>query len=316
MGQLVKQTASAVAVGDTLATLIDWVNIESLSGFTIIVANAGGGSGNDITDIQVDTSVDGGVTVLTDRHAGVPAVPIASGASATGTFTETAAFIRIRALCAAGEDTTADAFLLADSSTGRICTLADVKDRLGLTDTDHDTTIARVITGLESLFNSFTQRTLLVTAADITEYYSAEGPYLQIDRYPIVSITSIKETLDYAFDSATALTVNTDYRLVKTGKNGVIYRMHIPWQSAADGVQVVYRAGYCPAGQSPSAGEFAMPADLREAAIEQASFIFKRRDDIGLASVGFEGGSLQKFSAIKLLPMVEQVLKSYRRPRL
>ena len=42
MGELVKKTSAAVAVTDELTTLIDWVNIEQVSGFTLIVKNAGG----------------------------------------------------------------------------------------------------------------------------------------------------------------------------------------------------------------------------------------------------------------------------------
>ena len=75
MGQLVKKTAAAVAVDDSLTTLLDWTNIETLADFTIVIENAGGGSANDITDIQIDTSDDAGVTPSLDQHAGVPAVP-------------------------------------------------------------------------------------------------------------------------------------------------------------------------------------------------------------------------------------------------
>jgi len=84
MSELVAKTSVAVAVDEDLTTLVDWVNIESVSGFTIIVDNAGGGSANDITDVQIDTSDDGGVTSNLDQHAGVPAVPVASGKASQG----------------------------------------------------------------------------------------------------------------------------------------------------------------------------------------------------------------------------------------
>ncbi len=316
MAELVAKTSAAIAVDDSLTTLIDWVNIEQVSGFTIIVANAGGGSANDITDVQIDTSDDGGATPNLDQHAGVPTVPITSGNAKPGTFTETAKFVRVRAVCAEGEDTTATATLLADSASGRICTLADVKDRLGLTDTDYDQMINRIIVGIEAVFDGFTNRQLIVPAADVTEYYTACGPQLQLNRWPIVSITSIKQAVDYDFASADALTANAGYRLVNAGKNGIVYRMYTAWLIIPDCIQIIYRGGYTSAGQTPGTGETAMPNDLREAAIEQASFIFKRKDDIGLAGVSAEGGSISKFSAIKLLPMVEQVLKKYRRPQL
>jgi len=47
--------------------------------------------------------------------------------------------------------------LLADSVTGRICTLTDVKDRLGISDTEHDKAINRIISGLEAIFDGHTK---------------------------------------------------------------------------------------------------------------------------------------------------------------
>jgi len=318
MSELVKKTASAIAVSASLTTLIDWVNIEQLSGFTVIVNNAGGGSADDITDVTIDTSDDGGITSSLDQHADTPAVPVASGAASVDTFTETAKFIRIRAKCTTDEDTTAEAVLLADTSTGRICTLSDVRDRLGIAvaDTDNDTAIAQLITNLESLFNAYCNRQLILNSTDATQYYTGQGARLQLLRYPIVSVTSIKVAYDYDFDSATALTANTDYRIIAGGLTGILFRMYIPWESAEDSIQIIYKAGYCAAGQSPADDEFAMPGDLREACIEQTTFLFKRRDDIGLSSVGMDGGSFSKFAPMDLLPMVKKTLDRYRRPQL
>ena len=308
--------SSAVAVSDELTTLINWTNIESLAGFTVVIENVGGGSGDDITDVQIDTSTDGGTTSSLDQHAGVPAVPVTAGNAKRGTFTETAAFVRIRALCASDKDTTAIAYLLADSSVGRICTLADVKDYIGETKTDYDSIINKIILGAEALFNNFTFRNLILNTTDETVYLTGNGtPRLVLPRYPVLSITSLKEAIDYDFDLDT-LVANTDYRLVAGGKNGIIYRMGCNWYEMDDSIQVIYKGGYVPAGQTPGTGETAMPADLREAAIMQTSFIFKRKDDIGLSAVSFQGGSINKFSEVELLPMVKDTLLSYRRPTL
>jgi len=315
MSELVAKTLAAIAVDEDLTTLIDWVNIETLSGFTVVVANAGGGSANDISDVQIDTSDDGGDTPALDQHGGVPAVPIVSGKASVGTFTETVKFVRVRAKCAGDEDTTATAILVADSCTGRICTLADVKDRLGESNTAHDDTINRIILGLAAIFDNETRRRLIVNAADVTEYYTGRSPMLQTKRYPIVAITSIKEAYDYDFDAATALVADTDYRMLAGGESGILHRCYCSWAEVRDAIQIIYRGGYCSAGQTPGDGEYAMPADLREAAILQATFIFKRRDDIGLSGVGFEGGSINKFSAMDLLPLVKNTLyNNYRRP--
>lgn len=309
--ELVANNSAAIAVTDALTTLIDWTNIEAVSGFTVIVDNIGGGSGNDITDVQIDTSNDGGTTPALDQHAGVPAVPITSGNSKTGTFTSTAKFVRVRAICAAENDTTANAWLLADSAVGRICTLADVKDRLGISSTEDDILINRIITGLEAVFDNHTLRKLILNSADETIYWTGSCSRIILPRYPIVSITSIKEASYYDFDNATALIANSDYRLLSG--NEMLYKIGSPWCRYEDSIQIIYKGGYVAANQIPAAGQTAMPADLREAAIEQTSFIYKRRMDIGLSAVSGEGGSINKFSDMELLPLVRDILDSYKK---
>lgn len=313
MSELVTKSAAPVAVDNTLATLTDGVNIEQLTGLTAIVCNLGGGSGNEIHVVVTEYSDDG----VTYSPGNLLGSNIASGASGEFDFSTTSPYVRIQAACDTGEDTTAIAWLYADSAVGRICTLSDVKDRLGIesTDNDHDATLNRILTGIEAIFNGYTGRSLIVNAADVTEYYTGLSNYLQLARYPIVSVTSIKESYDYDFDSATALTANTDYRQVKGGKNGVLYRTFTSWLTLEDGIEIVYRGGYCAAGLTPGTGEVAMPADLREAAIQQSSLIFKRKDDIGLSGAGFKGESFNKFTAMTLLPMVKDTLDRYRRPR-
>jgi len=197
-----------------------------------------------------------------------------------------------------------------------VCTIDDVKLRLGIGDSEYDVMIAAIIAGLTGRFDAFCGRTLLLTAADVTEYYTGGTTYLQLDRYPLISITSVKEAWDRDFNNADALTAEDDYWLLRLGKNGIIHRNLAWWPIRPDSIQVIYRGGYAAAGESPGDSEIALPAEIREAAIMQATFIFKRRDDIGLSGVGFEGGSMSKFQAMKLLPDVEEVLKQYRRPSL
>lgn len=310
--ELIAKTSAAIAITDELTVLLDWTNIESLSGFTVIIENAGGGSGDNITDIQIDTSEDGGITPVLDAHAGVPSVPIASGNFKKATFTSTAKFIRIRAICGAEDYTTASAYLLADSTVGRICTLADVKDRLGESTTDNDVTINRIISGLEAIFDNYTMRKLLLNAVDETlNWTGGGGQRIILPRYPIVSITSIKEASDYDFENTDALVEDTDFRVKYD--DGIIYRINGKWHTQEDCIEIKYRGGFVSAGQLPEADETAMPNDLREAAIEQASFIFKRRNDPGVTSNSALGGSINIEPAMNLLPLVKQTLDNYKR---
>lgn len=193
-----------------------------------------------------------------------------------------------------------------------LCTLEDLKTRLGL-GSEQDAMLTRIIASFAAIAKTWTGRTLIAPAADATEYYTGCGEFLQVTAYPIIGITSIKEAADYDYANATALVANTDYRLVKGGLRGVLHRSWCDWLALPDGIQIVYRGGYCAAGVTPSTGEYELPDDLREAAIEQCSFIFKRRDDIGVSSNSIQGGSINVFANMDLLPMVKQILDSYRR---
>ncbi|MGD0077036.1 MAG: hypothetical protein ABSB91_00260 [Sedimentisphaerales bacterium] len=207
---------------------------------------------------------------------------------------------------------------IPEESGRHLCLLADVKTRLGVSNTDNDLIIESIIAGIDGAFDNYVNRTLLMTDADVTEYFGADPGWqrLLLKRYPIISITSIKEAANYDFDSAEALVVNEDYRIVNSGLNGIIYRIDGRWLAGEDVIQVISRGGYCGAGETPSTGEHAIPNELREAAILQATFMFKRKDDIGLNSVSTMGGSISKFADVELLPLVKQVLDKYKRPSL
>lgn len=198
------------------------------------------------------------------------------------------------------------------AATGQVCTLDDVKGRLGISLTDHDTVITRIIAGTGKIFDSYCQRPLLLTAAEVIEDYTGAGCYLQLRRYPIISITSIKEAIDYDFDAADELVEDDDYRIMNGGVNGILCRIYACWPSTPDAIRVIYRGGFAAADAVLGEGETALPDDIREAAIEQACLFFKRKDDLGLSSVSFEGGSIQKFNNLDLLPFVRDTLDRYK----
>ena len=56
-----------------------------------------------------------------------------------------------------------------------------------------------------------------------------------------------------------------------------------------------------------------LPRDLKRAIIKQIVYSFRRRKDLGLMSVTYPDGSINKMSIDEWLPDVEQVLNRYRR---
>jgi hypothetical protein len=196
----------------------------------------------------------------------------------------------------------------SSAATALLCTLSDVRNRRGITTTEHDTVITQIIEAVQVAFEQHCGRSLIQNDSDVTEYYTGQGQYLQVNRYPIISITSIKEATDYDFTNATALVADDDYRLIALGKKGILYSLLGSWDSEPDSVQIVYRGGYCGADLTPDTGETAVPADLREAAILQSVWIFQRKDDMGLLNISGVGGSISKQIDMTLLPYVQRLL--------
>lgn len=196
-----------------------------------------------------------------------------------------------------------------------LCTVAQIKTRLGETSSEHDALLLDIVGKATALIEAYCSRTLIVTAADVTETYTGRGPFLQVDRYPIVSVTSIKEAWDYDFANVDALIVNTSYRLIAGGRKGIIKRLCADWLDIDDAVQVVYRGGYTAAGETPGPGEIALPEDLVEAAIEQSLFLYQRKGrDIGTSGHKFEGGGFDVVENSELLKSVARILdRSYKR---
>jgi hypothetical protein len=193
-----------------------------------------------------------------------------------------------------------------------LCTIADIKTPLGLADeTRHDTFLTALIAAFSRRADNFTGRVLQDTGAAVTEYYRGGCDLLQLRRYPIVSITSIKEAWDRDWDAATALVADTDY-WISDAESGILERLYATWPDGSGRTQVIYRGGFAEPDAVLAAGQTALPADLREAARLQCTMIFQRRDDLGLVGVTFEGGGKQ-MQQIRLLPEVEDTLSMYRR---
>ncbi len=210
------------------------------------------------------------------------------------------------------------------TTTESLCTVNDVKIRMAseASDKADDEMLAQIIRGVSAVFDIITERTFIINQADVTEYYDG-GMELYVDRWPVVSIASLKISADWDWSSVTALVADTDYRL--QSKNGRIYYLPgISWPYSSgrqkgdfpcgiDNIQIIYTGGYIGPDGSVLAGQTGLPDDIREACIQQVMFYFKRRHDIGLTAVSAEGQSITKFSPHNLLPSVKTILARYKR---
>jgi hypothetical protein len=188
-------------------------------------------------------------------------------------------------------------------------TLSNLKTWLGSTSTADDALLTAILEGVQASFDRYCDRTFLLTATDVTETFNGGFDVIAASRYPIVSVTSIKEAADWDFASATALTADSDYRVRVS--NGLIHRTG-KWLRGVDVIQVLYRGGYVAAGSTPGAGETALPDEIKLAARIQAEHIYRHKEQFGLTSVSI-GGAAASVSSAGLLPEAARILDAHRR---
>jgi len=129
---------------------------------------------------------------------------------------------------------------------------------------------------------------------------------IQLDRYPIDSVISVKESVDGDFASGTTFAA-TDY-FVDAEKGQIEMRWH-DLSPGVGSIQVVHAGGlFRDTG--------AVDPDIRFlAAARQVGFMWKSRDKLGITSMSSQGQSVTVYSQQPLLPEVEAVLKPLQRPR-
>ena len=77
--------------------------------------------------------------------------------------------------------------------------------------------------------------------------------------------------------------------------------------------RLTYSAGYVLPGDTPDAGQTALPDDLEQAVVEQVAYWFRNRDNTGIIRIWPHDGTYQAFLQSDLLLEVKAVLKKYKR---
>jgi hypothetical protein len=187
-----------------------------------------------------------------------------------------------------------------------LTTLAEVKEYLQTTGspigTDFDSLIESIIIpSVSQMIEKYCSRTF--GEATYVEYHDGGGDFVFVKNPPIVSITSIYEDDEWEWDS-THLVPATDYVSFITSigyKSG-------KWPYAVRSIKITYIGGYV---YTASAGHTTLPDDIKYAALLQVAYSFKRRKDVGLQSVSYPDGSIQKFDVGPLLGEVKGYLAPY-----
>lgn len=199
-----------------------------------------------------------------------------------------------------------------------LCTLAQFKTRYDVSGTGHDTLITQILTGVSAQLAAeagrICQGVPALEKTTVTETITIRDDRLKtiiLACRPVVLITEIKEALYGEFDDADAMVENDDYQIDKP--LGLLHRVACNWLAGNLSVKVTYIGGYTSAGEVVGDGETALPDDIKEAALDQAGFVYQRRMSKGLTSESVQGGSISAYAQDKLLPGVVATMRRYRR---
>lgn len=144
-----------------------------------------------------------------------------------------------------------------------------------------------------------------------TEYFQGAGEYIFLQETPIRQVNGLWVNVDFDEFEDKDLITSPDYRLMP---NGSIWSLYFPYRKnmgcEVKNIKVEYEGGYDPIETVNP--EYPIPPDLKLAFIRQVQYDIKRRKDIGLTTVTFKDGSINKQPLVELLPQVAATLDYYR----
>lgn len=175
--------------------------------------------------------------------------------------------------------------------------LATVKDDLGISKTDYDSILERMINAASQSIEKYLDR--VVKEATYTEFQDGRASNkILLKEYPVSSITSLHIDNDGDFD-ANALIDSGDYSI---DSESMLLLRHRTFTKGYQNIKVVYVAGYS-----------TVPSDIEHACIEYVNYLYVRRSDrrVGVKSKSKGGENITFVEGIPEL--IAQMLLPYKR---
>lgn len=199
--------------------------------------------------------------------------------------------------------------------TKALTTVARIKDRLGLTNTNNDTLLLRVINGVTDQIEGYCGRKFLrATYTEIRSIQPGEIAFLVLKNAPVASITSFEYNSGLIASPTWSAFPSESYALSEDGESGIIELTQILPNGIPNSVRVVYVAGYLIDWSNAGASTHTLPADLTEVAEQLVTRYFKRRENEGKQNESFNGASISYLT--DLTEEQKEVLNRYKRTNL
>ena len=189
-----------------------------------------------------------------------------------------------------------------------LTTLTTLKSRLGIDafDVKDDTVLTNFILLVSARFESVCNRKFGY-AENVTDEFQGDETQLRVSRYPIDETRTISfSRLTRASDGWQAVN-DAEYVL----RQGCVISLASEIGSAREQLRVQYSGGYVLPGNTVGAGQVALPDDVQQSCVDQCAYLFQNKDRLGLTLVAQEGGRIQQFGELDLLPSVKGVLRGY-----
>ena len=193
-----------------------------------------------------------------------------------------------------------------------LTTLQTLKIRLAIAQYDaaDDTLLTNFILLVSARFENDCNRKFGY-AQNVVDEFQADERELRVSRYPIDESQPIAfMRLAKASEGWQSLS-NPEY-VVRRGCVISLVSALGGWQEQ---IRVTYSGGYLLPDQSPDSNVQApaLPDDLGQSCVEQCAYLYQNKERLGLVSVAAEGGRVQHFAKLDLLPSVASVLEKYER---
>lgn len=174
-----------------------------------------------------------------------------------------------------------------------LTTKGRIKTRLGITSSDFDTLIERLINGVTDFIQGATGRHFKETSY-LNEVYSVEHnrKYLFLRHFPVSAVSSFEYKAGTPTSPNWTKFDDDEWELVEGGRLGII-RFYGSLPSGTNAVRVSYTAGYKIDWENVGdTTKHDLPADLTDLAERLVIKLFKHRESEGKASESFEGGGV------------------------